>query len=163
MPSDDDSDRMWAPTARYACLRNAPGIRWYDPRTEQEHLRNPVGVDDLLEEGASLSEPERFRLPDHVKIRPFQPPEPKWQVEIQYARLRVQADEERTVDFVTTTTAAASEVFEDREDAVAHACEAVDAFAEADVRDALEWREQRHDDPAEDRVQETLADGGRDE
>lgn len=147
MASDD---RHFAPAARYACTRNSPRTRWHDERTGQEHWRDPVGVDTLLDAGATLDDPDDVKLPYRVEIGPYQPPEPRWQVEINYSHLDVREKDDGYVDFVTTRAAVASEVFDDRDDAVDHACAEVDGFADADVRDAVAWRERRHDEKGDE-------------
>lgn len=136
-----ESERHFAPNARYAASNN-PGIRWFDPETEQEHFSRPIGVNDLLDAGASLNNPDGIKLVSRVEINPYQPPSERWQVEVVKTRLDVRKKNGH-VDFVTTQSFVKTEVFDDRDDAVVWAEEGVEAFRTAEQQDAIEWREAR--------------------
>ncbi|MWG36536.1 hypothetical protein [Halomarina oriensis] len=115
------------------------GIRWYDPETDHEHFSRPVGVTDLLDAGADPDAPEETRLVDHVAIEPYRGPGGDWRGKVKRTSLRVLRDGER-ITMLATKQAVTSEVFDDREDAVAYCEGEAPVYADADLRDVTEER-----------------------
>lgn len=145
MSDEEDVERVFAPHARYAALRNPPGPRWHDPETGQEYWRRNVGVDDLLEAGARLDEPDAVRLASLVEIAPYQPSSGQWVAKISRRQLDVRRDDEDAVRFVTRKGYVESETFDEHAKAVEWVEIAVDAFEDAARRDAREWRRERRE------------------
>jgi hypothetical protein len=129
-------DRYFAPDARYGA-NSTPGVRWHDPRTGQEDYAREVDVDDLRDAGTTPEAPDAAKLPARAYVGPYQPPEPEWIAEVSYARLDPQWDDGELVG-VYTRRACASEVFDDREDAIAFIEDRVDGYADAPQKDARE-------------------------
>lgn len=138
MPNNIDG-RHFAPHARYAA-NNDKGVRWHDPETGQEHLSLPVTRERFADAGATLTELADGPIVDRVEIGPYQPPEPEWLVEIDYAELRARESSEGRLRIITTENAVESRTFEDRKDAVEFAESRVAAFEDAERRDAREKR-----------------------
>ncbi|KOX92702.1 hypothetical protein [Halorubrum tropicale] len=127
-------DRYFAPDARYGA-NSTPGVRWHDPRTGQEDFAREVSVEDLRDAGATVEDPDAVKLPARAYVGPYQPPEPEWIAEVSYARLDPKWDDDELVG-VYTRRACESEVFDDRDDAVAFIAERIDGYDDAERRDA---------------------------
>jgi len=140
----DTGDRTRYPDARYAAS-NLPGVRWSDDRTGQEQWRQPVGVDTLLAAGAEVDSAETVRIPSRVKITPHKGTD-GWSAKITRAKLDPRYETDGVVELLGTRSVVASQAFEQRDEAVAWVESEVDAYAAAEVRDAVRWREQRHGD-----------------
>lgn len=133
-------DRDFRPAARYAA-NDQPGIRWCDERTGQEQFSRPVGVDTLLDRGASIQEPDAVKLPHRAKIGPNMRTG-GWSASL--ARTQLDPHErDGAVDFLGTKQYVRTRAFDDREEAVEWISGEFNAFASADVRDAAEWYEER--------------------
>lgn len=141
--SGTDEDRTFWPDARFAANTES-GIRWRDPRSGQEQWSRAVGVDTLLDAGAFPSDPAAVTQASRIKIGPHQGND-GWTVTISRDRLDPHNDSD-LVKLLGTQTFVESEVFEDRGDAVEWAEESVPEFADANVRDAQEWRENRREE-----------------
>lgn len=128
------TETHFRPFARYAASAEAQ-IRWYDDETGQERLSLPVTLDRLADAGATLAAPDAGRAVSGVAIGPYQPPNPDWKATITYVRLEPRTDGD-DINFLNTKTVAATEVFEDRDDAVAHLEAEVPQFADAPRKDA---------------------------
>lgn len=158
--TQDDSERDFYPDARYAA-NSIPGVRWHDERTGQEQWSRPVGVDTLLDAGATIEDPAAVTIATRVKIGPNKA-NGGWSVGISRERLDVAHEESGVVRLVGTRTYAETRAFDDREDGVAWAKSEADAYADAEVKDAVAWREARRTGDTEDTddeatTQETIA------
>lgn len=154
--ADGDADpyyegRELAPAARYAATET-PGVRWHDTETGQEHFALAVGVEDLLDVGATIGDPDDDTdLVSRVELKP-NARTGGWSVRINRIRLD-QHVKRGSVRFVGTQTYARTDVFDDREVAVEHAMEHCDEYALAEVRDAAAWcrgRRVERDEEAKD-------------
>lgn len=136
-------DRHFRPDARYAA-NDAPGVRWHDERTGQEHWSRPVGVDTLLDAGADYSEsitaPDAVRIISRVEIGPYQPPSGRWKAEVTWTWLDVRGGGSAVVRFLTTQAAVESHVADSRAEAVDWAEGRCAGFEEAETRDPVEKR-----------------------
>lgn len=121
------------PDARYAALSSGKPHRFYDPETGQEYWRNPVGVDDLFDAGASIDAPDEVKLPHYANINPGR--NGTWTAEISYTYLRPEDTKDNgVVGFIGRKKAANRESFDTREEAVEWIESKCQVFAEAEIR-----------------------------
>lgn len=150
--SQNDDERDFYPDARYAA-NTVPGFRWYDDRTGQEQWSRPVGVDTLLDAGATIEDPAAVTIATRVKIGPNKA-RGGWSVGISRERLDAVRKDGGVVRLVGTRTYAEARAFDDREDGVAWAESEVDAYADAEVKSAVEWSENRRTGDTRDTTDE---------
>lgn len=130
MPEEDRS--RW-PTARYAALKHH-GQRFRDVRSGQEHWHRPVGVDDLLEAGASIENPDEVRIPHHVKIYPAR--DETWAAQV--SRTQIRPDDPKddgVMQFVGTQQCAETQTLDTRPAAVEWAKSQAEDYRRVEVQE----------------------------